>query len=176
MTNRFDLVILPLACSLFSTVPAIAAPPQALNKTVILSFATLTPAHCDNGRDNETPRNTTHRVYISTKGRLFAEMSAVAAGRRTYSRDNLAEPSASSPFHFSGNKLIATFSSVSGARQETISFDPSFSRCTADVVFGRDSGKPYTWMNLAGHKCTATGKHQVSNVSCSVSEGNAFAR
>lgn len=173
LTDGSAKIILALVSyTSLSCVSANAAPPQALNKTVTLSFTSFMPAHCANGRDNQTPRNTTHRIYISTKGRLFSEMSAHA---RAYSREALAEPQ-SSPFHFSGNKLVGTFGSVSGARQEIISFDLSYSSCSAEVITGRESGKPYMWINLAGVKCTGTGKSEVSNISCSVSDGNSFAR
>jgi hypothetical protein len=116
-------------------VSANAAPPQALNKTVTVSFSHFIPAHCDNGADNKTPRDVSQQIYISTKGRLFAKLSAAAgSGHHIYSREGLAEPAPSSPFHFSGNKLVGTFVSVSGARQEIISFDASYTRCTVAVI------------------------------------------
>jgi hypothetical protein len=168
-----------LACVPISLlcVSANAAPPEALNKTVTVSFSHFIPAHCDNGADNQTPRNVSQQIYISSQGRLFAKMSAAAgSGQHTYSREGLAEPSPSSPFHFSGNKLVGTFVSVSGARQEIISFDASYTSCTVDVLTGRDSGKPFVWTNLAGVRCTGTGKAVVSNNSCSLSAGNSFAQ
>src|ERR1700728_4228905 len=116
-TALWTCVLISLLC-----VSANAAPPQALNKTVTVSFSQFVPAHCDNGADNKTSRNVSHQIYISTKGRLFAKMSANAgSGHFIYSREGVAEPTPSSPFHFSGNKLVGTFVSVSGARQEIIS-------------------------------------------------------
>jgi hypothetical protein len=154
-----------------------AAPQQVLNKTVTVSFSHYIPAHCDNGADNQTPRNVSQQLYISTKGRVFAKLSANAgSGRHNYSREGLTGPGASSPFHFSGNKLLGTFASVSGARQEIISFDASYTSCRVEVVTGRESGKPYVWTNLAGVRCTGTGQAVVSSTSCSVSEGNPFAQ
>jgi hypothetical protein len=158
-------------------VSASAAPPQALNKTVTVSFSHFMPGHCDNGAENHTPRNVSQQLYISTKGRVFAKLSANAgSGRHNYSREHLAEPGASSPFHFSGNKLVGTSVQVSGAGQEIISFDASYTSCTVEVVTGRESGKPFVWTNLAGVRCTGTGQAVVSNNSCSVSEGNSFAQ
>jgi hypothetical protein len=158
-------------------VPANAAPQQVLNKTITVSFSHYVPAHCDNGTDNQTPRNVSQQLYISTKGRVFAKLSANAgSGRHNYSREGLAEPGASSPFHFSGNKLLGTFVQVSGAGQEIISFDASYTSCTVAVVTGRESGKPFVWTNLAGVRCTGTGKGVISNTSCSVSDGNSFAQ
>jgi hypothetical protein len=167
------------ACVLISLlcVSANAEPQQVLNKTVTVSFSHYVPAHCDNGADNHTPRNVSQQIYISTKGRVFAKLSANAGGgRRSYSREGLAEPGASSPFHLSGNKLLGTFATVSGAAREIISFDASYTSCTVEVVTGRESGKPFVWTSLAGVRCTGTGQAVVSGNSCSVSEGNSFAR
>lgn len=158
-------------------VSAKAAPQQVLNKTVTVSFSQYIPGHCDNGTDNRTPRNVSQQLYISTKGRVFAKMAANAgSGRHNYSREGFADPGASSPFHFSGNKLLGTFASVSGARQEIISFNASYTSCSVEVVTGRESGKPFVWTSLAGVRCTGTGQAVVSNTSCSVSEGNSFAQ
>lgn len=161
--------------SLFS-VSANAAPPEALNKTLTVSFSHFTPAHCDNGTDNRVARNVSEEIYISTRGRVFARLSATAGGgRNSYSKEGLAEPT-SSPFHFSGNKLIGTFVTVSGAMQQVISFDASYRSCTVEVMTGHESGKSFVWTNLAGVRCIGTGKGQTSNTSCSVTEGNSFAR
>jgi hypothetical protein len=69
---------------------------------------------------------------------------------------------------------VSTRAAASGAIQETITFDSSYQSCSAEVVTGLDAGKPYVWISLFGHTCTATGKSVVSNVSCSVSPGNSF--
>lgn len=161
-----------LGFSLFC-VQANAAPPQALDKTVTVSFTGFTPALCANGRHNNRPRTTTQRIYISTKGRLFSEGEAHSAA---YSRRGRKEPSRTA-FHFSGSSLVGIFpSSVSGARREIISFDPSFRSCTAQVIVGEESGRPFTWISLSGVRCTGTGKTEISNISCSVADGNIFAR
>lgn len=176
--NRSACITLALVCSVsLLSASANATPPEAMNKTVTVSFNYFIPARCENGSDNQVGRSVTHQIYISTKGRLFAKMSASAGGgRHTYSREGLAEPSLSNPFHFSGNKLIGTFVTVSGASQQIISFDPSYRSCTLQVITGREGSKPYVWTNLAGAKCTGMGRAQVSNISCSVTEGNSFAR
>lgn len=152
-------------------VPAKAVPPQALNKTVTVSFTAFTPAIC-NGRPNERPRTTTQRIYISTQGRLFTEGAARSAA---YSRDLRAAPS-QGPFHFAGNHLVGTVVAISGARREVISFDSSFHSCTAQVIVGEEAGKPIEWISLSGARCSGTGKTEVSNVSCSIADGNAFAQ
>lgn len=167
-----QFILMPGSCFLLFCVAANAAPPQALDKTVTVSSTSFTPALCSNGRHNHTSRVSTQRIYISTKGRLFVELDARAG---SYSRKRLKSSSQTS-FHFSGNKLVGTAVSVSGARREIISFDPTFHSCTAQMIFGEEAGKPYTWTNLVGVRCTGTGKPEVSNISCSIADGNVFAR
>ena len=149
-----------------------AAPAQTLNKTVTVSWSSFVPANCSNGTTNQTARDVTQQIYISTQGRLFAKVAA-RAGRA--SKDWSAAPSASGQFRFSGDRLVGTFPQASGAAQMTISFDASYQTCNVAVAHGRESGKPYVWVNLVGATCTATGKATVSSLSCSVSPGNAFA-
>ncbi|MBN9004843.1 MAG: hypothetical protein J0H40_05450 [Rhizobiales bacterium] len=168
-----QFILMPGSCFLLFCVAANAAPPQALDKTVTVSFTGFTPAVCGNGRHNNRSRTTTQRIYISTKGRLFVEGAAHSA---VYSRKRRAPPSQAA-FHFSGSKLVGTFaSSVSGARREIISFDPSFHGCTAQVIVGEEPGRPFTWISLSGVRCTGTGKTEISNISCSIADGNVFAR
>ncbi len=154
------------------------APPQALNKTVSVSFSLAIPARCSDGSSTQAARSVARQIYISTKGRLFAKMSSsVADHQRTFSKQSDIEPSSSSPVRFSGNKILVTFVTVSGARQEIISFDPAFKTCTVNVIVGRSSGKPFVWISLNGRLvCTATGNAILSNTSCSVSEGNSLAQ
>jgi hypothetical protein len=149
-----------------------AAPPQALNKTITVTYNSFIPANCSDGTPNRYARNVTQQIYISTQGRLFAKLAG-RAGNATGNR--LVEPSASGIFHFSGNKIIGTFPVVSGASQVTVTFDDSYQNCSAEVINGSESGKPFVWVNLVGVKCTSTGKSTVSNISCSVRQGNAFA-
>lgn len=167
-----QFILMPGSCFLLFCVAANAAPPQALDKTVTVSFTNFVPALCSNGRYNTKARTTTQQIYISTKGRTFVK-GVAHAGR--LSGSHIAAPS-QSRFHFSGNKLVAIFPSASGARREIISFDPSFHSCTAQLTYGEESGKPFTWTSLAGVRCTGTGKPEVSNVSCSIADGNVFAR
>ena len=156
----------------FFTFTALAAPPQSLNKTVTVRYGHFTPATCSNGRPNRFTRAVTQQVYISTQGRLFARTSA-AAGSASRQKD--LEPSSSGQYRFSGDKIVSTRAAASGAIQETITFDSSYQNCSAEVVTGLEAGKPYVWISLFGHRCTATGRSVVSNVSCSVSQGNTFA-
>ena len=57
----------------------------------------------------------------------------------------------------------------------TISFDPSYQSCTADLIVGAEGDKPRVFKGLNGQTLTGTGKPVVSVVNCSIQDGNAFA-
>jgi hypothetical protein len=59
--------------------------------------------------------------------------------------------------------------------QLTITFDPSYSSCSASVAYGRESGRAVTFTGLNGKTYTMEGKPSVSTVSCSIRQGNPFA-
>jgi hypothetical protein len=157
---------------LLSGFAAVAAPQEALNKTLTVTFSHFVPAKCSDGSTNLPARNVTQLIYISTQGRLFAKIAGRAGNA---SKEWLVAPSGAGQFSFSGNKIVGTFPSVSGATRESITFDSSYQTCSAEVITGTESGKPYVWVNLVGLTCTATGKAVISNVGCSVRQGNAFA-
>ena len=70
--------ILPcISVSLFGFT-AEAAPPQALNKTVTVTWSHFTPANCSDGSANRYARNVSQQIYISTQGRLFAKLASRA--------------------------------------------------------------------------------------------------
>jgi hypothetical protein len=149
-----------------------AASQEALNKTINISFSHFAPANCADGSVNTLARNVSQQIYISTKGRVFTRTLGRAGSA---SKERQAAPGETGQFRLSGNKLLGFFPQVSGATRVTITFDPSYQNCTAEVITGLDSGKPFTWINLVGVKCTATAKPVISNISCSVQQGNPFA-
>jgi hypothetical protein len=57
----------------------------------------------------------------------------------------------------------------------TISFDPSYQSCTADLIVGADGDKPRVFKGLNGQTLIGTGKPVVSGISCTIRDGNAFA-
>ena len=149
-----------------------AAAQQALNKTVKVTFSFFVPADCADRSTNRYARDVTQEIYVSTKGRLFAKLAA-SAGRASAGR--MVEPSRSGQFRLAGNQIVGVFVQASGAVQETITFDSSYQSCTAELLQGSEAGKTFSWVNLVGVKCDATGKGTFSNVACSVQQGNAFA-
>jgi hypothetical protein len=73
-----------------------------------------------------------------------------------------------------GDKLVGVMQFTSGASQMTISFDAGGQSCSAAIVAGRDSGRPIRWKAVDGTMNEATGPVTFSNISCSISAGNAF--
>ncbi len=169
---RWDSTLLCcISISVFGST-ATAAPPQALNKTLELSWNMFTPADCADGTTNKVARNTNLQIYISSQGRFFVKW-ALRAG--SASRDKEVAPSNASNFSFAGDKIVGILPQVSGAVRQVITFDPSYQSCSVEMITGTEAAKPYTWINLLGVKCTATGKTVISGGSCSVHQGNSFA-
>jgi hypothetical protein len=154
---------------------ATAAPAQLLNKTVRISASATVNAVAPDGSRTSVPRTVTRTLYISSKGRVFSR-SERRAGKNADTVDQAPGAGGDSGFRFDGNRLIGVTLSASGARQVTITFDPSFSSCTATIAFGREGGKPYKVKGLDGKMYTATGVPTASSATCSVQAGNPFAQ
>ncbi len=166
-----NAAIASLAVSL-TAIAAQAAPQQALNKTVVVTYAMFTPAKGADGSTNSTARNVTHQIYISTQGRMFVKNIGRAGN---YSGQSLRDPSSGS-FSFAGNTIVGTVTgSSNGANRITVTFDASYQSCSASVIAGTQSNVPFTWVALNGVRYTATGKTSISGINCTVSQGNAFA-
>jgi len=164
------LTVLTVAAALIGGA-AHAAPQGLLNKSVTVSLSVTIPARGSDGSTQANPRGVTRTIYISSQGRVFAR-----ADRRVGKRSETIERGpGEGNMRISGNSLVGVIVFPSGASQLTVSFDPSFSSCTARVVMGAEKGKPIVYKGLNGMTYTQTGPAQVSGVSCSVRAGNAFA-
>jgi hypothetical protein len=151
----------------------LAAPPQAINKTISVSFTVSIPARRPDGSTMVGTRATTRQIYVSSQGRVFVRVSR-RAGRRFQERE--AGPSEGrNNFHFRGDRLVGVLQFRSGASQLSISIDPSGQSCQAQVIFGAEAGKPIVWKGLNGVMMTSTGKPTIGGVTCSIRSGNAFA-
>ncbi len=148
-----------------------AAPQQALNKSVTVSFSVTVPARGADGSTQANPRAVTRTYYISSQGRVFAR----AERRVGKMQDRVEKGPGETNMRFSGNSMVGVIVFPSGAMQITVNFDPSFSSCSARAIMGAEGGKPIVYKGLDGKTYTQTGPAQVSGVSCSVSAGNAFA-
>lgn len=154
---------------------ALASPPtELLNKTIRVSFVSTTPVKRADGREMSPSHAISRTIYVSNVGRAFTERSVI--GGRGRSKVGEAGPRATSrDYRFEGSRLIITIPyGRHGARQVAVNFDRNFQSCTVDVKTGSEGGAR-TWIGLDGKRYTATGPASISNPSCSISNGNAFA-
>jgi hypothetical protein len=161
------------AAFLWLSTAADAAPPQLLNKTITVTTSVSVPAIGSDGTDKIRSREKTRIIYVSSQGRLFVRVTQRT--RRDASDKEMGPNEGGTNLHFVGNKLIGNIQFSSGASQLTISFDPSFQNCSADLVIGTEAGKPRVWKSLSGVTLTSTGKSVVTGSSCAIRDGNAFA-
>lgn len=169
----FQRSMMAIAAGMIAT-SAHAAPQQLANKTISVAFSVSIPARGADGSTLTTNRQSSRLIYVSSQGRVFVKSMRRVKG---FSKDREIGPNEGrgGSLRFVGNKMIGVLSFVSGASQLSISFDPSFQSCTAEVIMGAESGKPLVWKGLNGVTYTSTGKPSISTPSCSISQGNAFA-
>lgn len=155
--------------------PVLASPPAGLlNKTIRVSFVSTTPVKRADGKEMSPSHAISRTIYVSSLGRAFTQRSVI--GGRGRSKVGEAGPGATSrDYRFEGSRLIISFHlGRHGARQVAVNFDRNFQSCTVDVKTGSEGGAR-TWIGLDGNRYTATGPASISNPSCSISDGNAFA-
>jgi hypothetical protein len=171
------LTSIGLVLSLFAATAALSAgtPPQLMGKSVHISWTDSRVERRDDG--SELPMTQTSRVklYVSDKGRIFSQFdrSASVAGQSRQDLDVSGGGNAVLNFHAEGNHLVADQISAGGARRVTITFDPSFTNCSINVVNGA-SGRRTRHLNLAKTGWLELVSIAVTSTSCSVATGNAF--
>jgi hypothetical protein len=151
--------------------PAYAAPPQLLDKTITVSFTATGIAKSPEGVQRGFNTQVSRIIYISSAGRLF--MRHRASSRGGSRGGDFAPGEGGGSFSFQGNRLVGVLPYAAGARQITITFDPSGTSCSASVIEGHSGGVirrkgPNGVMNEITSGTT-------SSVSCSIRSGNAFA-
>ena len=82
--------------------------------------------------------------------------------------------SAQGGFTFEGSQLIGTAVFDGGARRVAVSFDPGFSSCTANVVYGKSGSANQKWKGFDG-VTNELMSVSVGAVGCSIRDGNPFA-
>jgi hypothetical protein len=156
--------------------PALAASPGLLDKTVTLTWNTSGTAKRADGSPPFSFSNHSSRViYISSAGRTFTKVQL--RGERGAMRESSRGPDdggSKGSVSVQGNTLVGVDTFMSGARQYRVSFDPSFSSCTVEVIYARSGGADIKRKGPDG------AMYEVSNVStgspgCSIQSGNAFA-
>lgn len=160
-----------------------AAPPQLYNKTVSIGWSVQATVRDPDGKERGSTNNISYVVYVSSAGRLF-ERSSRSHGRRTKTAEN--EPGTTQTgageargLHFEGNSLVAnrgySGGGGAGAMRAVVSFDASYSSCSVNVIHGKEGGGVIKRKGLDGVVRELLSL-KVTSTSCSVREGNAFAR
>jgi hypothetical protein len=153
--------------------PALAAPPQLLNKTITVSYTVTGVAKLPQGAQRGFSTQVSHVIYVSTAGRLFMRWRA-SNSRGSSGGDVDPYPGAArGNFGFQGARMVGVVPFGTGARQITVTFNPSFSGCNASVIEGH-SGGVIRRRAPDGIVYEITGGSTTS-VACSVQSGNAFA-
>lgn len=152
----------------------LAAPAGLIGKTIHVSFTSTTPIKRTNGSIGAASRTISRTIYVSSAGRFFTERRDTA---KTGTQVRKGAPDAASRYYrFEGNKLIVTTpAGQNRARQVVVSFDSGFQSCKVDAKMGTTGGTA-TWKGLDGARYTAAGATSISNTSCSIESGNAFAQ
>lgn len=164
------------AIALLSCYAAAAAPRELYNKTVSITWAEHAMQKTPDGRTVTPTIMTDRTVYVSGAGRVFVrgnrriDNRGFSGGRQTEAGPG---QGGAGTLSFQGSQLVGTAVFSGFARRLTVSFDQSFSSCTASVVYGK-SGGPTTWTGFNGQTYEIISIN-VSGASCSIREGNAFA-
>lgn len=173
-----------ISLSLLAVTPAAAAPQQLYNKSITVHWGEGVLQKASDGSTRTPQISSTRVIYVSSAGRLFVKGTRSINNRRFQAtKTTMRGPDGSSGmgnvqgnFGFSGNQLVGTAVFDGGARRLTVSFDPSFSSCTASVIYGKSGGGNQKWQSLDGSGQTfEVISITVNAVSCSISEGNAVA-
>jgi hypothetical protein len=180
-TSEF-CTVKPFICTLFfaavfAASPALAAgaPPQALNKTISLSWGTSGVGKRADGATVAFNNVNTRTIYISSAGRPFLRMQ-VSASRKSVSRSGERAPGENpgkGNVHFEGNRLVGVEGFASGARQYVVTFDPGFSSCTVSVIDAKGAGGKIKRRGPDG-AFYEIDSVTTSSPSCSIQSGNAF--
>ena len=172
------------SCKLFWTTVAIilnttlaeaGMPPRQLYGKGIRIQYTVETTVAGARKTREVVSSIDRTVYVSTAGRLF-ERAVSKTDSHTGTSDN--GPGASSNragdprgMTFQGNNLVAHIAYASGAGQMTIRFDPTFSSCQGQVVFGAERGQTMARRSYDGIVRQIL-SIKASSVTCSVTAGN----
>lgn len=163
------LVLSIFALALFAE-NAAAASAQLSNKTVRYSYTASAQAKRSDGATVTANRNGQLTLYVSSQGRVFERSDRQEYNNRG-SNDRAPDKAT---FRISGNQLVGVAQHVSGATRVTITFDPDFRTCSVNFLMGTDNGKPIQGKGINGMTYTTLEKPKFSNMTCSVTEGNAF--
>ena len=173
----------PLVATLFvlSVSVAQAAPAGLYGKTVKVEW-TETRSQREAGETAFGPKSFTftYTVYVSTQGQLFRRIFTISSTRKkSGTRDTVGTSGKTdagiSQVSFQGSTLVSASSSGGIGRRIRVSFDASFSSCTAEVVTGKTGNGPASMRAISSGKVVEIESVSAGSASCSVQTGNAFA-
>jgi hypothetical protein len=179
MLKRLPLLAALAAGALSVAEQAVAAPPQLLNKTIQLNWSTQVVQRGPDGEISRPRIDASRTVYVSSAGRLFDRASRENQKLRLKKGGDFAPDAKTNRageargLKFVGNNLVGNVAFAQGALQFTASFDPSFSSCTLNIVYGREGGGMRR-RGLTGKMYTIESLTPTSQT-CSVRAGNPFA-
>lgn len=177
MTSKITYYL--VALSLISSPAFPASPPsQLFNKTVRVGWTqSMTMKLLATGSQISATPRFERTIYVSSSGRLFVRGHALQSGRAALVSKTVERgpEESGSTTTFQGNQIV-NFGNRRGdgiATRVTVSFDPSFSSCTAMVNVGKIGPNPkITGIDGTDRELIDV---SVSAASCSMSDGNGLA-
>jgi hypothetical protein len=184
--RRLCTIAIPVMLLTVVPMVAMAGPPtQLYGKSVLWRWMEDIDFKTADGREGHRVVSEAHGMYISTRGRVFAQsgrtqikkngVGLLGAGRSRDPEGGVIESNVRNKrtHEFKGRTLIGTKVFDSGARRVTVNFDESFRTCTVDVVYGRENGVPGVVLHaMSGRLHLQT--HKVSDQNCTITDGNVF--
>jgi hypothetical protein len=171
------LAILALAATASG---AFAAPAQLYGKSIVVNW-TENRMQTTDVSETPTPRTVSGQlsVYVSDQGRAFSRVTmsvSTRRGTRSGSRDAVQGEATRRSASFHGNAMtVAWPRGDTGAVMIAVTFDSSFSGCSAHVAVGKANGAQSTrFTSLATGRQRTLFSAQASGESCSVQSGNVF--
>ena len=170
LTPAFSIVALGFFSTIMLAEIAVAATAKMLNKTVRYSFNGSAHAKREDGTTVLASGNFSRTLYISGQGRIFDRED-----RQEYREKKTSDRGPEgTKFRIEGNRIVGLFQHVSGATRIIISFSDDLKTCTLNAMSGAEAGKSVQFKGLNGITYTMLSKSTYSNLTCSVTDGNAF--
>jgi hypothetical protein len=167
---------------LSATAHAGSAPKELYGKSIILTWTEYQNVRCC-GRPNfrDVVIQFSRKIYISTAGRPFSRFGQTSpAGEGTHEEvgsSGINAQGGPTQTLFSGRTMTILGSSGGHARRTVVNFNENFSTCDTQIVFAKQAGLGVVMgRNMHTGEPVEMRSSKVTNVSCSVRDGNVFAQ
>jgi hypothetical protein len=186
LPTRFALHVAATAAFALPTTAALAAPTELYGKSIVVRWTEEREQRLVGQGDFQSRSFSGGlSIYIGTEGHVFNRQSmATPEGRRGLKATRTVEGSAdqvgsggNSSVSFQGHAMTAVAMAQHGAQLVKVTFDPSFSSCTAEVIRGKQEGANAMVQNSLirpGTQVEIRSSH-TSAASCTIQNGNVFA-